>query len=1460
MPGSVGICLGATTITIAQRSGQGLQLRNMAHEGRVGAKLAALLDDFGSVRLGLTGRKFRKRLAIPTVSEPEAVELAFAHLRTNYPETDCIVSAGGETFIAYLLDTDGKIREVHSGNKCAAGTREFFLQQIRRMGLEIEEALALAAEAPPYMVAGRCSVFCKSDCTHALNKGIPKAQVVAGLCRMMAGKVVELLKKAKARRVALVGGVSRNRVLLEMLRETCPEVFVPAEAVGFEALGALLWAERSGVPVREALGSLAAGARSFESLPSLQEGLAKVTFHALPAGSLAPGEYLCGLDVGSTTTKAVLVRADSRTIVASAYLRTNGDPVSASRECYRQLLDQLPPGFFPAVVGLGVTGSGRQIAGLHALTDGVVNEIVAHAAAAVHFDPEVETIFEIGGQDAKYTWITNRVASDYAMNEACSAGTGSFLEEACREALGIGTEEIAGLAMQAINPPNFSDQCAAFIGSDIKTAAQEGIGPEDVAAGLVYSICQNYLNRVKGNRPVGRKIFMQGGVCYNQAVPAAMAVLCGQPIVVPPEPGLMGAFGAALEVLRKLEGGLLQRQPFNLAALATREVSYLDPFVCGGGREGCDRKCSISRIVIDGHVYPFGGACSLYDRRRDGAEQMRGEDLVSLREDLVFRKYAPDTASATGPTVGLLPSLFGSTFYPLYAHFFADLGLRVVTPATPDPEGMEATGAAFCHPVLLSHGFLRSLLDAGVEHLFLPHVKNVAIDADPREANCTCPLVQGEPYCLAATFPEEVSPRLLTAVLEFQDRRKLQGAFVAIGKQLGFPAARSRAAFARAWQVFSAMRREMQVLGRQFLASLPAETTAIVLFGRPYNAFSRIGNMGIPHKFTGRAYPIIPHDFLPLNDPGAEVPEHMYWTTGRHILQAASLVQKHPNLFGVFITSFSCGPDSFLLGYFRERMGQKPTLILELDGHTADAGVDTRIEAYLDVVGNYRECRPAAGEAAGFTTPRLGRRRGASYIQANGRRYALTDPEVRVLIPSMGANGTRGVASAFRYAGVDAVAAPPPGREELSLGKAVATCKECLPLLLTVGSLRKYLQQDPRPEQVLLYFMPGSNGPCRFGQYQTFLENYLAKNRITDVALLGLSCENSYAGLSSRFTRRAWQAICIADGLDEIEATVRALALDPAAAVSRLESGKERIFRSLARDGRTRMMEVLGEELAALARFPRKSKLDDALRINLVGEIYVRRDDFSRQNLVERLAERGIVVRTAPLTEWLHYSDYCVVHGLASNTSLRERLGVRLNQVVKGRDQKAIEQQLARSGYVQGGGHHISQVVCASGRLVNPLLATEASLTVGTTLLELGEVVHGVISIGPFGCMPCRIAEAVINGRLASEKSLVSSHNRHLLSFGEAGLPLPFLAIETDGNAFPQLVDARLECFLLAAQRLRDGLKGGKFLPDPAKVNEPLAGQTAAGSRGGSEWGAGALDLECPAEPAPPSLPFCDAP
>ncbi len=381
-----------------------------------------------------------------------------------------------------------------------------------------------------------------------------------------------------------------------------------------------------------------------------------------------PGDTcILGLDVGSTTTKAILLRKSDDALLASVYLRTSGDPVGASRQCYRIILDQVKQKVHPSEIsieGLGVCGSGRQIAGLHALTDSVINEIIAHAAAAVYFDPQVDTIFEIGGQDAKYTYITNSVASDYAMNEACSAGTGSFLEESAHETLGVKMEDIADIALKGKHPPNFNDQCAAFITSDIrrpfmkgssmkisfsiKTAIHEGVEHENIVAGLVYSICMNYSNRVKGNRPVGEKVFMQGGVCYNRAIPLAMAALVGKPIIVPPEPGLMGAYGVALEVKKRIENGLLQKKDFDLEVLINRQVTYGKSFICKGGKEKCDRRCNIAMIELEGNTYPFGGACNrYYNLRHNIRYNVKKLDMVRVRQQLVFEKYGAQSVFDT---------------------------------------------------------------------------------------------------------------------------------------------------------------------------------------------------------------------------------------------------------------------------------------------------------------------------------------------------------------------------------------------------------------------------------------------------------------------------------------------------------------------------------------------------------------------------------------------------------------------------------------------------------------------------------------------------------------------------------------------------------------------------------------------------------------------------------------------
>ena len=959
---ALGICLGASSLGIVRMSGAELQwARSYVHEGNPRKVLVRILDeipDLAALRVAATGRKFRRHLAFSTLSEPEAVERAVSKTLPKDHPYRIVVSAGAETFMAYHLDPAGRIQSIHTGNKCASGTGEFFLQQLGRMGSTVGEVAAMEMSGTFHKVSGRCSVFCKSDCTHALNKGVPRPEVVAGLARMMAHKIVELLRKMPKSPVLLIGGCTNNRHMIRYLREEVGDLAIPAAASWFEALGAAHWAlENETIPLTDATKIFAGSGSTFSFLKPLSESRHLVEFKQHPRGTAQPGDAtVLGLDVGSTTAKGVIVRRSDKAILAAEYLRTNGDPVGASRRVYESLARQI--GVPITIEGLGVTGSGRQIAGLHAMTDGVINEIVAHATAAVHFDPGVDTIFEIGGQDAKYTYITNGVPSDYAMNEACSAGTGSFLEESAKESFDLDVTAIGPAAFEAKAAPNFNDQCAAFVGSDIKGAIQEGVATEDIMAGLVYSVCMNYINRVKGNRPVGNKVFMQGGVCYNQAVPVAVAALTGKPVIVPPEPGLMGAFGVALEVERRMDQGWIRPGSFDLRALADREVAYLEPFRCRGGIERCDLRCEIARIKIDGKIYPFGGICNRYDNLLRDRETKTAElNLVLQRERRVFRDLEIDDPEDKRPTMGLSRSFLVNNYFPFYYRFFSELGFRVVVPDSIDPAGFDMQGAAFCFPAELAHGYAARLFAQKPDYVFMPHVKGYP-SGSGKNTSCTCVFVQAEPYYLRAAFPEMDQDRVLSPCLDFNMVPSFnQQALVDVVRRIGVDPRRVRPALQAAMAEQSQFQADLRAMGRQALEALETDPdrVAVVLFGRSYNSFVTEANKGIPAKLASRGVLVIPFDMLPCDDEAIESDHNMYWASGRVILKAAHFVRNHPRLFAAYITNFSCGPDSFVVGYFRDVMGSKPSLTLELDNHTADAGLETRIEAFLDIVQYYRQ-------------------------------------------------------------------------------------------------------------------------------------------------------------------------------------------------------------------------------------------------------------------------------------------------------------------------------------------------------------------------------------------------------------------------------------------------------------------------------------------------------------------------
>lgn len=1406
---AIGICLGASTITrVDVEKNDKVQVVNITaklHDGNIKKTFLELVsaEDLQlSSKIAVTGRKFKNLLNLSSISEPEAIEYAYSFLKDTYGETNYISCAGGETFTTYEVDSSDKIINIFTGNKCASGTGEFFLQQIKRMGISLDEVNEIPLAEKPYVVSGRCSVFCKSDCTHALNKGQDKAEIIAGLCEMMGERILEHLGENVSRKVWLTGGCTKNRVMVTSLHKRLPQMVVPTEAASFEALGCALWAlEHETMPVTDVEAVFLDEKKSFSILPALKLAQSKVQFKGLKMGGMQEGDKcILGLDVGSTTTKAVLVRMRDNAILASIYVKTLGDPIKAAKNCYLSLQNDLKCRL--EIVGLGVTGSGRQIAGLHALTNCVYNEISAHAMAAVYFDPEVDTIFEIGGQDAKYTHIINGVPCDYAMNEACSAGTGSFLEESAQEFLNTDVYSIQTIALEGLQPPDFNDQCAAFIGSDIKTALQENIGKNDVVAGLVYSICKNYLNRVKGDRFVGQKIFMQGGVCYNQAIPVAMASLLNREIIVPPEPGLMGCFGVALMVKDKIANGIVKEAPFDLAQLIGREVRYDKPFICQGGNIECDRKCSISIIEIEGHKYPFGGICGKYSTISTGKIDAVSNNLVKLREEMVYGEFSYDLnpPESGARKIAVNKSLLVNTLFPLYYNFFHKLGFAVVLPVKADVKEKTVTkkDSTFCFPVNQAHEYFKEILKMDVDYVFLPHVKGMFVE-NSIPISLTCPLVQGESYYLRTNFGSG-NKKIIAPVLDFaQGYDSIRDKFLEIGQTLGISKNRTAAAYLYAARIQKQFLQKCHTIGEKFLNEIEQTgEKALILFGRPYNALVQEGNMGVPEKVASRGYKIIPYDFLPLE---SEEPQHkMYWSMGQMILKAAKLVRRHPRLFGIYITNFSCGPDSFIVTYFRNIMGQKPSLTLELDSHTADAGVDTRIDAFIDVIVNYQ---PDTAER-GPETPIAQYDYQKKMVKlATGEYIALTDPSVKVVIPSMGHIGSTYLAASFRKVGIDAQALAAPSEAELQLGRANSTCKECLPLILTVGSLLTYLHNHKNENRTIVYFMPEAPDPCRFGQYHVYTENLMKKMGISNVALLTLSSGNSYGGLGIKYKLSAWNSVVISDIMQDIYSAILVLAVEQDQALELFNQCVQQLETSIEKDNWAGLKNALEDVAAKLALIPLKQPLAAAKKVTIVGEIYVRRDDFSKQYLVQKLARKGIIAKIASVAEWIYYCDYLVKNNLSESADLRDKVNLYIENIARRKVEKEIKGILAKSNLYEYHIIDIDKVIAGAQDLISPYLSGEAILTIGTALMEIVDHVDGIISIGPFGCMPSRIAEAVLNQQLSKHKEKISLQEM-VQKVMQVYPNLPFLSIESDGSAFPQLIDVRLEAFALQVARINE--------------------------------------------------------
>jgi len=1296
------------------------------------------LAEFHSLSFtGIGGKLLSELLAGNFVNEIIAQAKAVQHL---YPQVRTIIDIGGEDSKLILIEEEKghfKISDFSMNTLCAAGTGSFLDQQASRLGLTIEEfgQLALKSTNPP-RIAGRCSVFAKSDMIHLQQIATPDYDIVAGLCYALARNFKSNIGKGKTfvKPISFQGGVAANvgmrRAFTDVLELSDGELIIPKHFASMGAIGAVLVTQESQGIKKGWLGlaRLNQYLREHKEEQTPLQPLCLSSHHLnqreevnLSLSEFSEGkkiEAYLGLDVGSISTNLVVIDGEKR-VLSKRYLMTAGRPIEAVRIGLQEIGEEI--GDRVEIKGVGTTGSGRYLTADFVGADLVRNEITAQATAAVQIDPGVDTIFEIGGQDSKYISIDNGVVVDFEMNKVCAAGTGSFLEEQAEKLDVSIKEEFGGLALSAKDPVRMGERCTVFIESDLVHHQQRGAQKDNLIAGLSYSIVQNYLNRVVGDRRIGNRIFFQGGTAFNRGVVAAFENVLGKEIIVPPDHDVTGAIGVAILAM---EERTWERSSFKGFDLSKRRYEQ-SSFEC----KGCPNLCLIRKVSVEGEKPLFyGSRCEKYDviKRTKGTNI---PDLFAEREKMLFAPYeGEEKLPADAPEIGIPRILNFHEMFPFWKVFFTELGYRVVLSDATNKElirkGVENVVAETCFPVKVSHGHVLNLLEKGVKRIFLPSIVNLKA-SHPEIPNCSaCPYAQSFPYAIHSSIDfKKAKAEVLQPILHFGfGRDHLEKDLVDFGRSLHRGSKQVRKALEKAERFQALFYQSVLNRGKGVLDQIGPNEKVMVIIGRPYNSCDPGVNLEIPKKLRDLGVLAIPMDYLPLDSvsPSEEIRE-MYWRYGQKILAAGKIIKEDPRLYGVYITNFGCGPDSFIIHFFRDLSKGKPYLQLEIDEHSADAGAITRCEAFLDSLKNVK----------------------AEKVLSTKMEKPKTDRTKKIYIPYM-CDHSFAVAAAFHACGVEADVFPESDEETLYWGRKLTSGKECYPCILTTGDMVKLVKDPNFDHERAAFFMPSGNGPCRFGQYHRFHRLVLDDLGFHHVPIYSPNQDetlyNDLGIMGSQFARLGWQGIVAVDLLMKKLLETRPYEKKKGQTDQVYQRSLKRVCETIRQGGD--LEEALQKSIEDFNQIE-VDGLGTKPLIGIVGEIFVRLNRFANENVIRKIEQFGGEAWIAPLTEWILY-----VNTIAKSRSMRKKsfsnlLKVFLTDYYQKKDEHHLEKIF--KGYLRNFGEPKTKSIFKKAKpYLDFSFEGEAILSVGKTIDFAKRGASGIVNIMPFTCMPGTIVSTLL--------------------------------------------------------------------------------------------------------------------
>ena len=1350
----VGIDIGSTTVKLVLLNEKKELVfgRYMRHGARTQEALATLLREAktevgnclllpritgsGSINLGMA-------LGIPFVQEVVAVASA---LQFVAPQTDVAIELGGED--AKIIYFKGGLEERMNG-VCAGGTGAFIDQMA---ALLQTDASGLNAEAANYKeiypIAARCGVFAKTDIQPLINEGATRADLAASIFQAVVQQTISGLACGKPIRgcVAFLGGPLHflpelKKAFIRTLKLTSENIVDPENAHLFAAMGGALEADDSlSIPLSDLLEKLERGVEMAFELKRLDPLFSDQTDYdsfrarhdkavvAKADLSTYSGDCFLGIDAGSTTTKLALIGSQGQ-LLFSFYANNQGNPIKTAMTAMAELGKTLPAS--ARIVRSCSTGYGESLLkSAFCLDEGEV-ETVAHTAAAAFFDPQVDCVLDIGGQDMKCIKLKNGVVENVLLNEACSSGCGSFIENFANS-LGFTAKDFAKEALFAPNPVDLGTRCTVFMNSNVKQAQKEGATVPDISAGLAYSVIKNALFKViklADSSDLGRHVVVQGGTFYNQAVLRAFERIAGVEATCPDISGIMGAFGAALLARQRYQG-----QPTTMLSLEEiRNLTYTTTATrCGGCANNC--MLTVNRFP-GGRRHITGNRCEKGLGGRGGAKDV--PNLFAYKRQRMFA-YEPLTEEqAHRGVIGIPRVLNLYENYPFWATFFKELGFRVVLSPFSDRNlyslGMESIPSeSECYPAKLAHGHVQWLVDQGIKTIFHPCVFYEKKETASAQNHFNCPIVVSYPENLKNNVEAvaDGNVRYVRPFIALTSEKTAADKLVSeCKKEWGIGEIEIRMAVSKAWAEQQAAKADVRKAGKAALDWMELTgKRGIVLTGRPYHIDPEI-NHGIPELIASYDLAVLTEDSLPIDfAPQRPIRVVDQWVYHSRLYSAAEFVLKRDDLELIQLNSFGCGLDAVTTDQLSEILEGSGKLytVLKIDEVNNLGAARIRIRSLLAAMNMRREHNILT------TSTAVAYKRQEFTKDMFERGYTILCPQMSPIHFEL-------LEPVFAKHGFHIEVLDNDNRTAIDTGLKYVNNDACFPSITVVGQIMEAVLSGRYDTDKLAIIMSQTGGCCRASNYVAFIRRALDKVNLSHIPVISLNAngmeKNSGFKLPLSLLLDAAHGVIYGDLFMRCLYRVRPYEREPGSANALHEKWKQICIEQMVHKKGT-FRQVCHGIVEAFDTFPIDEQLKKP-RVGVVGEILVKYMPLANNHLVELLEKEGA---EAVVPDLMDFMNYC----LYGNQYLYENLGDRWSTAAVGKLGVAAIRALrkpALDALKQSRRFEPPMPIGEVAKLAKPFLSIGNQYGEGWFLTgEMAELLctgaPNIVCIQPFACLP----------------------------------------------------------------------------------------------------------------------------